>query len=431
MEQINSIITEKQKGIYRVLHTADWHLGKLLNEQSREEEHELFLEWLLDRVCALEVDAIILAGDVFDSSNPPQSAQARYFSFVSRLYKQTSCKFVVISGNHDSAIQLEAPKQVLETLNVSVTGNLAENPKERILLLPNLEKLQLAVALIPFLKDRDLRQGKEGQTYDDIRGQLVEGIERIYEETVSSFIDMHCDCPLIATGHLTVVGAETSDSERQIHVGGLGDIGANRFSKKLSYVALGHIHRPQKAGGIEIVRYSGSPIPLSFSEWKDTKQVRILDFSKTGLVSQAPLPIPVFRKLVQLRTHTANLETDIQNFCGQQGGVLRTWVELIVEDASLEDDLTERVEDLRAGLDYDILKIIRSRSDSRVGMTAGEEDDWESIGEILGNPVTVFQHLLDQCEELSEDDVDSLRNSFNQLLETVSESSEEFLGTEE
>lgn len=133
----NPIISEKPRDSYRILHTADWHLGKLLNDQSRDEEHARFLAWLLAVVKEHSVDAIILAGDVFDTANPPQSALGRYFDFVSGLFRQGDCLLVVIAGNHDSAAQLEAPKQALHALNVHVVGFLAEKPEARILRLPN------------------------------------------------------------------------------------------------------------------------------------------------------------------------------------------------------------------------------------------------------------------------------------------------------
>jgi len=107
------MIPAKVEGTFRLLHTADWHLGKLLNEHSRDEEHARFLIWLLGIVEKHAVDAVILAGDVFDSANPPQSALERYFNFVSSLHRQGGdCSLVVIAGNHDSAAQLEAPKRV-------------------------------------------------------------------------------------------------------------------------------------------------------------------------------------------------------------------------------------------------------------------------------------------------------------------------------
>ena len=237
------VIPQKPKDSFRILHTADWHLGKLLGDQSRDEEHARFLTWLLAAVKEHDVDAIILAGDVFDTANPPQSALGRYFDFVSGLFRQGDCSLVVIAGNHDSAAQLEAPKQVLDALNVHVAGFLAEKPEARLLYLPKDQDPKVAIAMMPFLRDRDLRVGKAGESADDIRAQVVAGIRERYAESADAVKDAGISCPALATGHLTVLGTKTSDSERDIHIGGLGAVTIDSFPDTFAYVALGHLHR--------------------------------------------------------------------------------------------------------------------------------------------------------------------------------------------
>lgn len=404
---------------YRILHTADWHLGKLLNDQSRDEEHGLFLEWLLAAVKEEQIDAIIVAGDIFDTANPPQSALQRYYDFVSRLFTQGNCQLVIIAGNHDSAAQLEAPKEVLNSLKTHVVGFLPEEPKNRILYLPSAENPKAAIALIPFLRDRDLRVGKAGESAEEIRAQLSEGISARYAETAKALEDAKVSCPAIATGHLTVVGSETSDSERDIHIGGLGSITPGHFPEAFDYVALGHLHRPQATDENGRVRYSGSPIALSFSESKDKKEVRILEITD-GTIEQSALPIPVFRKLSQLRTNTAELEKSVTEF-SEKAGELRTWVELIVEDALLEDNLAERVTGLIEGRDFDVLKVIRGRSDTLVGMSVEEVTDDEAIESLLDQPALVFEHLLEQQEQFSEEEAAELKLAFSRLVELESQ----------
>lgn len=399
----------------KILHTADWHLGKLLNDQSRDEEHGLFLDWLLDVVKSEGVDAIIVAGDIFDTANPPQSALQRYYDFVSRLFAQRDCHLVIIAGNHDSAAQLEAPKQVLNSLKTHVVGFLPENPEDRILYLPDAENPEAAIALIPFLRDRDLRVGRAGENAEEIRAQLAGGISARYAETAEALVTAKVDCPVIATGHLTVVGSETSDSERDIHIGGLGSVTPGHFPDTFNYVALGHLHRPQASDEDGRVRYSGSPIALSFSESTDKKEVRLLDLND-GEIQQTSLPIPVFRKLSQLRTTTAELDKSIGDF-SERAGDLRTWVELIVEDAALEDNLTERVATLIEDREFDVLKVIRGRADSLVSMSVEESSDDEAIESLLDQPARVFEHLLDQQEQFTEEETAELKLAFSRLVE--------------
>lgn len=399
----------------KILHTADWHLGKLLNDQSREEEHRLFLDWLLATVKTEKIDAILVAGDIFDTANPPQSALQQYYDFVSQLFAQGSCELIIIAGNHDSAAQLEAPKGVLNSLRTKVVGFLPEDPADRIHYLPNAENPEVAIGMIPFLRDRDLRIGKAGETADEIRARLGEGIAARYAETAEAIKAAKIDCPSIVTGHLTVVGSETSDSERDIHIGGLGSVTPSHFSQTFDYVALGHLHRPQATDADGRVRYSGSPIALSFSESNDKKEVRLLTV-EDGKIEQESLSIPLFRKLSQIRTITADLEKSLDAF-SEKAGHLRTWVELIVEDAQLEDNLTERVASVIEGRDFDVLKVIRGRAESLISMSVDEATDDEAIESLLDQPTLVFEHLLDQQEQLSDEEIEELKLAFSRLMD--------------
>ena len=412
-------IPAKPPGSFRLLHTADWHLGKLLNDRSRDEEHAQFLEWLLVVVQDHEVDAIVLAGDVFDTANPPQSALARYFNFVSELFRQGDCALLAIAGNHDSAAQLEAPKQALHALNTYVVGALAEDPQDRILCLPDAASPRVAIAMVPFLRDRDLRVGKPGETAEEIRASIIEGIEKRYRETAAAAASL--DCPVLATGHLTVSGATISDSEREIHIGGLGAVTPGSFPAAFPYLALGHLHRPQAVGDNPGIRYAGSPIPLSFSEASDRKQVRVLDVVG-DTITQHGLAIPVSRRLVQLRTRYAELEKSLKELQPETGS-LTTWMEVVVEDATLQDDLVERVRQLTQGRDFEVLKVLRGSPSAFTGMNVDEATDDEAIASLLGDPRAVFKRLLEEHEEpLEAQEIVELEMTFARLVELEEQS---------
>lgn len=412
------MIAQKAADRFRVLHTADWHLGKMLDNESRDEEHAEFLAWLLGVVSKHSVDAIILAGDVFDNANPPQSAQKLYYNFVSELHRKGTCELVVVGGNHDSAGQLEAPRQVLECLKVRVVGQAPEDPAERILLLPSDEDPMLAVALVPFLRDSDLRLSAAGEGAAEIQAKVVAGIREHYARTAEATSRLSANLPAIATGHLTVAGTKSSDSEREIHIGGLGAVSPDVFPQTFGYVALGHLHRPQEAEAGGRVRYAGSPIPLSFSESTDQKEVRILDVGPGGVVQQA-LPVPVFRRLAQLRTSYEQLAQSLEAF-QPQAADLPTWVELVVETAPLDYDLNQRVQELAAGRDFIVLKVLRQSRDEQAAL-AGE--GVESVDDILLNPRTVFAQLLkDKGIEEASDEAGELTTTFNRLVEMVEQS---------
>ncbi|MEO1528130.1 MAG: exonuclease SbcCD subunit D C-terminal domain-containing protein [Planctomycetota bacterium] len=412
-------LPEKPSGSYRLLHTADWHLGKLLNERSREVEHERFLAWLLDLVKQSKVDAILLAGDVFDSSHPTQAALASYFNFVSDLYRQSECQLLLIAGNHDSPSLLEAPRQALAALKTHVHGFLSESAENRIVLLPNEDQPRVGVAMVPFLRDRDLRVGRAGEDAKTIRKQLVAGIKQRYDETAKAFASLGHNCPLIGTGHLTVAGGRESTSERGIHIGGLGAVKAKAFSSRYDYVALGHLHRPQSCEDDDRVCYSGSPIALSFSESEDRKEVRVIDVTSNQL-DISSVPIPVYRRLAQVRAKETDLESTLRSFQVDEGE-LTTWVEVIVEDCSLGVDVNEQVRAIAEDCDFEVLKVIRESVRVMDRLAAEEGTDEESAVSLLEKPEEVFDHLLNQ-HELEPAERDSLTNAFSILVDLHSQS---------
>ena len=402
----------KPAGSYRLLHTADWHLGKTLNDQSRAEEHRRFLDWLLGAVTEHEVDAIILAGDVFDSAHPSQAAQKMYYDFIFELRKLGDCALAVIAGNHDSAQQLEAPRQPLQFLKTFVTGALEELPERRILLLPNAKQPKVALAMIPYLHERDLRKGKAGETSGDIKRQLAAGIRDRYQETADAIAAEHPGLPAIATGHLTVLGSEVSDSERLIHIGGLGAVKSGCFPESFSYVALGHLHRPQAAKGDERVRYSGSPIALSFSESTDKKEVRLVDVTADG-VTETGLAIPVFRRLAQLKTKSAMAETTVENFEPGESE-LTPWVEVVLKDAVLKTDLNDRLRKLDVKERFEVLKVIREGTEQPPPPPPSPGEGVESM---LDDPMKIFGQLLAMYPQFEADEKE-LKRAFQTLLET-------------
>lgn len=411
------LIPAKGNTAFRVIHTSDWHLGKTLNDQSREEEHRRFLEWLLHVIGEHAVDALVVAGDLFDSANPSQSAQAQYYDFVSALFRQGDCAMVVVGGNHDSPGQLEAPNKVLRALGVHVLGFLPDAPQDRLVALPSQENPRLVVAAVPFLRDRDLRTGQAGQGVTDIQRERLAGITQRYAETAEAAAGWNeKGVPVLATGHLMVIGASRSESEREIHVGGLGAVERDVFPETFSYVALGHLHRPQLTSGCENVRYSGSPIPLSFSEANDRKEVRLLDFAHGNLWGQGPLPVPVFRRLSQIRTSRADLERTLDEFHPESSD-LTPWVEVVVEDAGVGENLNGVVQEVVEDRDFEVLKVLRGGAVPLQGMSAEELSDDEGIDTLLDDPSQVFQQRLDEETGLTEEERRELEIAFAQLIE--------------
>jgi len=376
----------------RLLHTADWHLGARLIERDRLAEHAAFVDWLIETLRTEKIDALLLSGDVFDAANPPQEAVALYFDFLKRLADLKTVKAIITGGNHDSASHLNAPRDLLRRFDVHVFGHAGEN---------NLVDLGGAVvAAVPFLRERDLRQATAGETLATVHEQVRAAIRAHYAAQLAVCRALAQGRPIIAMGHLTVLGATTSDSERDIHIGNLGCVGADIFDG-FDYTALGHLHRPQRVAGHETIRYSGSPIPLSFSEAADAKSVVIIDTQdhspvpillsksdpdrqKNGdrRIEVQTLPIPTTRQLVRVKANRASLTADLANMPAG------AWAEVTVKLDAPEPDLDRQVREAAAGR-FEVLKVL---ADLPVSETA----PWQSTAPTLHDlqPRDVFRELL-------------------------------------
>lgn len=288
----------------KILHTADWHLGKQLHKYSLEEEQSLFLNWLVALIKEREIDVLLVSGDVFDTANPSNQALTQYYGFLKQLVG-TGCHVVVTGGNHDSPGVLNAPRELLRFLDIKVIGN-AQDPIEEELVHLVLPKGEVVIAAVPYLRDADLRKSVVGEGYDDRLLALRQGIRGHYEQLAQLCAERYPAKCAIAMGHLYVNGASVSESERDIHViGGEAAFSAEYFPTGFDYIALGHIHKPQRIANSDVIRYSGSPIPLSFSERDDRKNVLELTLKDNKIQTIEPISVPIFR---ELRCFTGNLE---------------------------------------------------------------------------------------------------------------------------
>lgn len=353
----------------RILHTADWHLGARLVERSRMDEHEKFTDWLIDTLRAEKIDALLISGDVFDAANPPQDAVGLYFDFLKRLADLNTVRAVITGGNHDSASHLNAPRELLKRFDIHVFGEAGDNV---------VDLGEAVVLATPFLRERDLRQARAGETTGDVHAQVRGAIQAHYGGRMEACRTLAQKRPIIAMGHLTVLGATTSDSERDIHIGNLGAVGADIFTG-FDYVALGHLHRPQRVAGHEHIRYSGSPVPLSFSEAGDAKSVVVLDTQDMKIEAVA---LPVSRVLTRVKASRATLAEDLAAVPAE------SWAEVSVQLDAPEADLDRQVREASAGR-FEVLKVLAELPVSEVAA-------WQHVGPALNElqPREVFQELL-------------------------------------
>jgi len=333
----------------RVLHTADWHLGQhFLTGQERLTEQRAFLDWLLATVQAEGVEALVLAGDVFDTTTPSHAAQELYYDFLVRM-QATGCRdIVVVGGNHDSPTLLNASRRLLRALRIHVIGGVPADPAEQVITLAGTgSRPGLVVCAVPFLRDRDLRLAVAGETPDERQLRIRDSIAGHYK--MLSELDLvrsrrEQDVPVLVTGHLYAAGGEAREgAERDVHIGGLGVIGAEHFPAAFDYVALGHLHRPQVVGGQERIRYSGSPVPLSFTEADDKQQVVLLDFDGAGPPRITPLAVPVTRRLQRFHGGLDEVEAAILAFTNEAFSLV-AWADVLVHSDEPNPEVQRRIQ---------------------------------------------------------------------------------------
>jgi exonuclease SbcD len=402
--------------MYRILHTADWHLGKMLGDFSREEEHAAFLDFLLETIRTNDIDALLIAGDIFDSANPPQSAVAMYYNFLSQLQRIRECQVIVIAGNHDSPSHIDAPKQLLKHLNTHVVGHLPENIEELLIALPNQENPQVIVAAVPFLRDRDLRTGQSGQSSADIQAVMTQSIADCYRRTVNAVITDK-NVPIIAMGHLTVAGSSASDSEREIHIGGLGALTADRFPSEFCYVALGHLHRPQRCGKQDHIRYSGSPIPLSFSEATDKKELVLLEIDATGELKRISIPITPSRQLLVVESSSNEIESILAELAKNPSpNPLPLWVEINIINPTPGENIAAKISSLTEKTYYKVIRIVAKKTSPLPSLSTDLMIEHQQIDELLSRPSDIFDMRVAQELGISVEQQISLKQTFARLL---------------
>ena len=271
----------------KFIHAADLHLGNSLNGIWREEEYEEFFAWLRGQIEETGAEALIVAGDVFDSVNPPNSARTLYYKFLASLIG-SSCKAVVIvGGNHDSGSNLDASGDILKLLDVHVVGNISgKRPEDLAIGLRQKSGELFGVCLaVPFVRENELAEVSD---FEGGEAALAGLYRKVYEAAAAKF-DLKA-VPVLATGHLYAAGlaGKKAEGEREI-VGNLGNIRASVFPEELDYVALGHIHYQTMVGGNPKIRYSGSPFVMGFDETKIPHGVLLVETNRGSVPSVKPL----------------------------------------------------------------------------------------------------------------------------------------------
>ncbi len=378
----------------RLIHTADWHLGQFFYTKSRAPEHDAFLTWLVGQVEQHQVDAVIVAGDVFDTGSPPSYARELYNRFVVRLH-QTGCQLIILAGNHDSVAMLNESRELLACLNTRVIAAASEDPADQVLMLNQRDGQPGAVlCAIPFLRPRDITVSKAGQSGREKQQTLLEAITHHYQRSYAAAVQIRGELPLpiIATGHLTTMGVTKSDAVRDIYIGTLDAFPAQAFPPA-DYIALGHIHRAQRIADTDHIRYSGSPIPLSFDELGRDKSVFLVDFADGQLKQVMPLTVPLFQPMQMIKGSLEEIERQLREIQPPETGQ-KVWLDIEIATQTWLNDLQRRIQELTESLPVEVVLLRRSREqrDSIISRQNNETLSELSVEE-------VFQRRLAAEEE--------------------------------
>jgi len=406
----------------KILHTSDWHLGRSLYGRKRYEEFEAFLTWLSETIQKEQIDALLIAGDVFDNSTPSNRAQELYYRFLCRVAASSCRHVVVIAGNHDSPSFLNAPKELLRALNVHVVGAMADDLEDEVIVLKDDQNLpQAIVCAVPYLRDRDIRTVEPGETVDDKNTKLIEGLKSHYVDVCAIAekiqAEFHSEgqpsVPIVAMGHLFTAGGKTVDGDgvRDLYVGSLAHIDETVFPASIDYFALGHLHVSQIVGNSEHIRYCGSPIPMGYGESTQAKSVIVVQFDKTMPTIKA-IQVPCFQPLERIVGSLDDIHTKIELLKYKQS---RAWLEIEYTGNEVIGNLREIVDDASNNSAIEVLRVKNKRVMERV-MNSIQED--ETLDDL--DAKDVFERCLESFE-IAVGDRKGLTESYNEIIKSLQE----------
>ncbi|MBV7435475.1 exonuclease SbcCD subunit D C-terminal domain-containing protein [Cardiobacteriaceae bacterium TAE3-ERU3] len=397
-----------------ILHTADWHLGRTLYGQRRDDEFSAFLDWLLDTIVEHHIDVLLIAGDVFDTTTPSNRAQAQYYDFLHRAAASCCQHIVITGGNHDSPTFLDAPQALLKSLNVYVTGQATDDPADEVITLHDANgEPVLIVCAVPYLRDRDIRTANAGESTADKAENIINGIREHYA-AVSAIAEearksLDADIPVIAMGHLFTAGGQTTDDDgvRELYIGTLGHVSGCIFPSQLDYVALGHLHVPQIVGGNPHIRYSGSPIAMGFGEAKQQKSLCLLH-TQGRKIEHSLIPVPCFQSLASIKGDWPAITTQLHTLIAADSNA---WLEIIYNGDKIASDLRQRLDDLSANSKLRILRI----KNTRINQAAlSQQHSQETLADL--DVYDVFERRLAASAPLSDDEQNALRDTYQEAL---------------
>lgn len=387
----------------RIIHTSDWHLGQNFFNQSRKDEHQAFLDWLLTQIQEQNINAVIVSGDIFDTGTPPSYAREMLNRFVVCV-NQLDCALILIAGNHDSVATLNESKHLMAYLNTHVITTASNDCSKQLITLINSDGSTGAyVCAIPFLRPRDIIISKEKQNLQDKQQILSEAIQQHYHHLYTHAVEKRIqdkkeECPIIMTGHLTALGVTKSESVRDIYIGTLESFDAKGFPNA-DYIALGHIHRSQCVAKQEHIRYCGSPLNLSFDELSQQKQILCVNFEQK-IPRITPIKVPCFQPMCKIQGSLDEIEQQLMALFDKKQNQQTYWLNIEVQTDAMHSDLQSKIQALLKDKPALVLQLKRANNTTSQALTRIKN---ETLAELT--PEDVFAKRL-ALEEVPETEMD-------------------------
>ncbi len=397
----------------KILHTSDWHIGKQLHKYDLSPDLDLFFEWMINYIKSANIDVLLISGDIFDQANPSQAAYKQYYDLLKNLIN-LDCKIILTGGNHDSAAVLNAPKELLRAFDITVIGGASDDVSEMFVEIQK-DGEKLVVAAVPFLKDRDIRKSVAGETYATKIEQIKSGLETYFSNINRYYKEHFSGEPFIVMGHLYVQGSTMSDSERDIQIGNQAGVEAYMFEEIPDYVALGHIHKPQLISQTQKIHYCGSPIPLSFSERKDHKQINVITIKDQAITDVEIVPIPKHRNLITFEGNLQEVVGKLEEYSEET--TLKSLAEIMVNEEVESIERRQTFEELINSQPNAHLEIVKSRLNFK-SKIRGASDAF-AVGTDVADvtPMQMFEKKLELQSGL--ENTDELKLAFREILQEL------------
>jgi exonuclease SbcD len=402
----------------KILHTSDWHIGRSLYGRKRYDEFEAFLDWLAHVIEEENINVLLVAGDVFDNSTPSNRAQELYYRFLARAAAPVSRHVVITAGNHDSPSLLDASRGLLKFLNIHVVGCPSDSPMDEVFILAGGDsEPRLMVCAIPYLRDRDIRIAEAGESIEDKERKIIEGIRNHYRAVCDAAREQRDllgqAIPIIAMGHLFASGGQTAEGDgvRELYIGSLAQVRTDVFPDCIDYLALGHLHIPQRVGGSDFIRYAGSPLPIGFGETDQEKSVVVVEFSSTSPATVTTIPVPRFQELKSLQGDWESIARAVDELRSAESSA---WLEVVYEGDEIAGSIRERLDEALQGTALEILRVKNNRVVERV---LGRVDT-ETLDEL--DVAEVFERCL-ETHEVPEEQRPALMNAYQEVVVSLCE----------